>query len=422
MFTAPEELMLTPGTAWHGTTIGWSVDIDRFVKKLPIISDRFCGIFYSDNCSNILSYTAYLPTSGQDEEFLEVLDQLSSDISQYLQTNVAVIIGADTNQSNKSSKRRTEAMEKFKQVFSLKSILLSREPTFHHNNQTSVSQIDTILYFLPQSSSMQLQFLDHICKLNESANLSSHDVILAKMKLPILREETAETDFSPTYQKFTVNKPIWDEANKEQYQEQTFKVLSELFQQFDGPQFIPALSEMCAKTLVISAEQNFETTKPKTKKKNPFPNFSAERVNAYKLHENICKQWRVAGRPQSNLHPAKAAKLESQRSLQQIARQEDAVKALKNHEELMHTHANDINQVCKKLKTIRGVSIKSIDIPYIETLCGTYRGENVLEGFCANTEKLCNVDRDEDAANNEFYKICTEDNQIIFELTSKYHT
>ena len=70
MFTPAEELMLTPGTAWQGTTIGWSADIDSFVTKLPVISDRFCGVAYSDKQTSLLSYTAYLPTSGQDEEFM----------------------------------------------------------------------------------------------------------------------------------------------------------------------------------------------------------------------------------------------------------------------------------------------------------------------------------------------------------------
>ena len=48
MFTPTEDLLLTGGTAWHGTALGWSKDIDRFVKILPIVSERFCGIYYSD--------------------------------------------------------------------------------------------------------------------------------------------------------------------------------------------------------------------------------------------------------------------------------------------------------------------------------------------------------------------------------------
>ena len=420
MFIPAEELMLTSGTAWQGTTIGWSIDIDKFVTKLPVISDRFCGISYSDSRTFLLSYTAYLPTSGQDEEFLEVLAQLSADITQHRQNNVAVIIGADTNQSKKSSKRRTEAMDQFRREFFFKSILLSEEPTFHHNNQTSVSQIDTILYFIPQTSGIDLKFLEHLCKLDNSSNLSSHDVILASMKLPLIKEETSETDYSETYQPFHVKKPRWEESGIVNYQKQTFNVLSDLFEVFQGPEFIPALSEMCSKMLVISAEQNYEVSKPNlNKKKKQFPGFSKEHLKAYIEHEKICRQWRISGRPQSNLHPAKAAKLKSQRYLQQIARQDESNKSLKLHEELMETHSKDINNVCSKLKKIRGDKSKSIDIPSIQTLCGDYKGENVLEGFCANTEKLCNVNNGESELDHKFFKMCAEDNQIIFELTSE---
>ena len=420
MFTPPEELMLTSGATWHGTTMGWSIDIDKFVTKLPVISERFCGIFYSDSKSNnMLSYTAYLPTSGLDEEFLEVLSQLSGDINLHNQKNSAILIGIDSNQSKKSTKRRTEAMDKFREEFSFKSILLTDDPTFHHNNQTSSSQIDTILYFLPPKSKIDLEFLDHLCKLENSSNLSSHDVILGQLKLPSLQEEVSNEDYSGTYEPFIVKKPNWEESGFEHYQAQTYKVLSEIFERFQGPEFIPAMSEMCSKMLVISAEQNFQTSQPNpNKKKRKFPNFSKEHVDAYNEHEVICKQWRSAGRPQSNLHPAKAAKLSSQRHLQQISREDESNKALKLHNELMETFANDISKVCTKLKNIRGDKTKSIEIPFIETLCGKFEGENVLEGFCANTEKLCNENNAESDLNNEFYQMCLEDNLIIIKLIS----
>ena len=57
----------------------------------------------------------------------------------------------------------------------------------------------------------------------------------------------------------------------------------------------------------------------------------------------------------------------------------------------MKTHSSDIKQVCKKLKKIRGDVSKSIEIPFIETLCGKYTSENILEGFYAKTEMLCNI-------------------------------
>ena len=96
----------------------------------------------------------------------------------------------------------------------------------------------------------------------------------------------------------------------------------------------------------------------------------------------------MQGRPQDENHPARIAKLNSQRALQRIAREEEAALAHKNHDELMSTFKENISQVCGKLKKIRGEKSKSIYIPFIETLTGTYSGQNVLEGFCSNTETL----------------------------------
>ena len=126
--------------------------IDKYILKVPIISERFCGVSYSDKQSHILAYTVYLPTSGQDDEFLEIISKLSFDISDNICAKSSILIGLDSNQSEKSTRRRTEAMERFREQFSLKTILLGDRPTFHHNNGTSVSQIDHILYFVPDNS------------------------------------------------------------------------------------------------------------------------------------------------------------------------------------------------------------------------------------------------------------------------------
>ena len=94
-------------------------------------------------------------------------------------------------------------------------------------------------------------------------------------------------------------------------------------------------------------------------------------------HEAVCKEWRLAGRPRESSHPLKLKKLESQRNLQRIARESESIIAMKNHNELMETHRNDISKVCQKLKQIRGVNSKQIDIPFIETLCGKYSDQNI---------------------------------------------
>ena len=141
MFTHSDDLILQHGPVWHGTAVGWKKSVEKYITKLPIICERFCGVKYVDQNTetSILAYTAYLPTSGQDEEFLEVLALLESDIAKYSTESSTIILGTDSNVSNKSTKRRQEAMTRFLETFSMNSILISDEPTFHHNNQTAES-------------------------------------------------------------------------------------------------------------------------------------------------------------------------------------------------------------------------------------------------------------------------------------------
>ena len=275
-----------------------------------------------------------------------------------------------------------------------------------------------ILCFFPKNSNVKAKIHKQLCKLYNFSNLSSHDAIVGRIFLPVSTSVQSEPDYSSTYCPFVVAKPKWNETGLPGYQKQTAEFLQKLVNQFSQPEFIPILSELFSKMLVISAENNFETTKPPTnqfKTKKPF--FSASHKAAYAAHEKICKEWRQEGRPQDPGHPAKIGKLASQRNLQKIAREDEAMKARVDHNDLMSTFKLNISQVCKKLKKIRGENQKTLNIPFIETMNGVFSGNNVLEGFCSNTETLCSEDTD--LSNHEFYKMCVEDNSIIFDITSQ---
>ena len=371
---------------------------------------------YSTKSYTILAYTVYLPTAGLDEQFQEILSQLANDLLVNLDQHCTLLIGLDSNQSLKSSRRRTEAMSRFRAQFSLKSILVNDEPTFHHNNEKSVSQIDHILFYAPQMSSVDVNLQKHICKLFEPENLSSHDAIVGKIQLPTDVEDANEVDFSSSYSSFNVAKPNWTQEGMESYQSESAEMLEYLSAKFNSEEEIPMLTEVFSKALLISAERNFEVSKPKKGKIVKQPYFSTELKLAHSEHKKVCQKWREAGRPSNSDHPAKAAKLESQRKLQSISRQDEVAKAHKNHNELMTTYSQNIGQVCRKLKQIRGENVKALELPFIETMNGVYTGKNVLEGFCSNTESLC---KDNSSMEHEFYRMCVEDNLIIFEITSQ---
>ena len=417
MFIPTEEILMKSGTAWHGTTIAWKSEFDRFITKLPIVSERFCGISFQHGETAFLAYSLYLPTAGQDEEFLEILSLFTSDIRLHMRNSTALYVGTDTNQSEKSSKRRKEAMSIFTKEIGLKSILAHNNPTFHHNNQTSASQIDHILYCVPTGSQTSLSYLNQLCNQEDSDNLSAHDVIMGQLCMPKLCPSKVENVKINYYEEFLVKKPKWELENIQGYQEMLNAALLNLFETFEGEEFIPALTEMCSRALVLSAELSFETKNPKpSKRKLKTPKFSQELTEAYNQHQKHCKAWRAAGRPQSNTHPLKQSKLSSQRHLQRITRKEASEKAIKLHEELMECKSGDISKVCKKLKSIKGDFKTHTDITYIETLCGIYEGDNVLEGFCSNTELLCNKKESENTG-QEFFSMCQADNEIIFALS-----
>ena len=211
--------------------------------------------------------------------------------------------------------------------FPLKSVLANNQPTFHHNNQTSTSQIDHILYYIPENSTAKIELEKHLCQLENSENISSHDAILGKIEILISFDRNIEPDYSSSYTSFLVPKPKWDDSGIEGYQNQSSQMLENLSNQFNAIEEIPILTELFSKVLVISAKNNFDTRIPRA---YILPNqkqfFLSEHRDAFKKHETICRLWRKEGRPQSKDHPVRLLKLQSQRNLQRIARSEKSAK------------------------------------------------------------------------------------------------
>ena len=421
MFIPVEDLVLQSGPVWHGTALGWKKAIDTHITKLPITSNRFCGVKFVDTLSkvSILAYTTYLPTSGKDEEFLDVLSQLSFHISENNIENSIIIIGADSNVSKKSSKRGYEAMLNLLELNSLKSVLLTDEATFHHNNQTSESQVDHIYFYIPKNSNIKVAFKEQAWLKKNPSNVSSHDVIVGEVVLPVVEESQSSEDYSETYTEFVVKKPKWEDSSKEEYKIETAKELKNLIDNYNDDEFIPTLCEMFSRTMVISAEKNIKITEHKMNKtEKRYPYFSKEYREANINHKKVFNEWRKAGRPNDTNHPKKEAVLSSRRKMRMIARNEEIVKSIEQNDDLMCTFKNNPSDIYDKMKKARGEYKKAVEIPFIETLAGTYTGDNILEGFAANTEIMCNENQNDDKFDNEIYRIFKRDNMTLIDITT----
>ena len=90
-------------------------------------------------------------------------------------------------------------MKQFNEQFCLKTVLQNNNPTFHHNNQTSVSQIDHIMYYVPEDSKVKVNLHRHLCQLENSENLSAHDALIGEITFPVTNHTNEEPDCSSKY-------------------------------------------------------------------------------------------------------------------------------------------------------------------------------------------------------------------------------
>ena len=118
----------------------------------------------------LLAISAYLPTFGKDDEYLECDDDLSNFILENKKTNEIVLIGTDSNCSDKSTSRRKAALSSLCTELALTKLCTSH-PTFHHHNGASESVID---YFLLSTGCIPtLSNLVSLCTQDCPENLSS---------------------------------------------------------------------------------------------------------------------------------------------------------------------------------------------------------------------------------------------------------
>ena len=103
------------------------------------------------------------------------------------------------------------------------------------------------------------------------------------------------------------------DQNLAHYQQSCTEMVSYLIDTFEKPEHILALTELVSNTLVKAAEYTFDCSDPNQKpKRNTF--MSKTHKQAYHIQEKVCKEWRQQGRPSDRDHPARIAKIESQRN------------------------------------------------------------------------------------------------------------
>ena len=165
-----------------------------------------------------------------------------------------MLLGADSNCSEKSTNRRNQAFHSFCVEHNLIQIR-SHGPTFHHCNGVSSSNID--LFLISHKHASHLTQIALECSEENPENFSSHDPVFAKLILPSSGKTSKQDRFIQTYTPFRPTKILWDKTNLENYQKIAEEALQKYENIFNSPEYIPLKCQLYSDLLVKSAELCF---------------------------------------------------------------------------------------------------------------------------------------------------------------------
>ena len=222
------ELSLVKNRANGGTMVCWKSCLDPYITPLPVSSPSFLPILFQPPSSPLSIH--YLPTLGQESQFIEELSKLSNTMEELedLHPQAPIFLRGDFN-VNCKIKTRKNLLEHFSDKHNLLHVMIEH-PTYHHflGGGTSDSFLDKIMFsnHLPHPEVL----LSIICKLTNPLIDSHHDMILSTWTLP--DEETEEEDSPENVTAPSVpnlrQKVLWTDAGIEAFQETVLPHLTRL--------------------------------------------------------------------------------------------------------------------------------------------------------------------------------------------------
>ena len=183
------ELPLLKMRAKGGTMALWKQKHDQYVTPIPSPSSSFLPIVFSppDHPPSI-HLALYLPTAGQDTDFIDEIVNLNQCLLELSQQypDAHLFLRGDAN-VNPKDKNRTTIFNKFCEDWQLTAPSIDH-PTYHHFQGfgASDSQLDVILH----SRNVSEKLLKIHCKLGNPLVTSHHDILLSIFCLPLSKRSS----------------------------------------------------------------------------------------------------------------------------------------------------------------------------------------------------------------------------------------
>jgi hypothetical protein len=216
------DLPLIKSKAKGGTMLLWRKWLDPYIKVVNVASSAFLPIVVAIPGSLTSVHVAlYLPTHGQDTEFVSelanlrnCLDNLNTEYS-----NPCIYIRGDANVNIKNT-NRVNILSSFKTHFDLIETRISHK-TYHHFVGQGLydTNVDVILHSKSNKVSPE-EVTGILCQKSNPAIHSHHDIILSIFSHPPAAKERGSDNLVKAPRlKHMRNKVIWTEEGIEQYSE-----------------------------------------------------------------------------------------------------------------------------------------------------------------------------------------------------------
>ena len=216
------ELPLVKTKANGGTMVLWKVCHDPYISLHPVSSPSILPVIFNPPHSLLSIHVAvYLPTHGQDSKFVEELSCLEVCLKELhdLFPNAPVFLRGDFN-VNANNTRRSVLLENFCEYMDLTMTPLQHK-TYHHftGNGSSDSELDKLIFSNDLEHPENVTSI--ICKLENPAVDSHHDIIISEFHLTLTNADKATCKSKKKAPKVENNrrKVCWSDEGIKSYQD-----------------------------------------------------------------------------------------------------------------------------------------------------------------------------------------------------------
>ena len=387
------ELPLVKMKAKGGTMALWRKSLDPYVSTVPSTSSSFLPIIFSPpGYKPSVHITVYLPTAGQDEQFIEEIVKLNNFMLDYVEKHSDSIfyIRGDVN-VNQKDKKRIKIFNKFCEDWSLSETKLEHS-TYHHfvGLGSSDSQLDVLLHHQDLTETL----LQIHCSLNNCLVTSHHDIIESCFCLPrsIPGAVPLDNPIAPNIDNHRV-KIVWTEDGTLAYKDCVTNYLPKLRASWLDSSSVASFSVLLQSTnsfLDMCARQT-----------NSFINLAATPIErSKKIPKYLKRSERKLLRSYRMMKSCRSPEL-----IAAHAKQKRHHNQLRRYHELQRSSFRDhlLNKLCstapsqtfRALKSIRNSKIKKISKLHVGHR--TYIGDEVPDGMY---ESIRNLKTEPDSSDN----------------------